>query len=99
MNMTGAMFHLTAMDVIVGLAVLFALVFLAAWLISPRLRAWVERPKYRFQANVRAYDQVAEKREEHPLMKPDSSTRGMGIVDRAMRSRRRDHCGRDACVR
>ena len=62
-TMTGTMFHLTAMDVIVGLAVLFAVVFLAAWLISPRLRAWVERPKYRFQADVRAadvrgYDQV-----------------------------------------
>lgn len=59
MNMTEtAMFHLTAMDVIVGLALLFALVFLTAWLISRRLRAWVERPKYHFQANVRAYDQV-----------------------------------------
>ena len=58
MNMTGVMFHPTAMDFIVGLALLFTLVFLAAWLISPRLRAWVERPKYRFQADVRAYDQV-----------------------------------------
>lgn len=56
MNMTGPMIHLTAMDVIVGLAVLLAVAFLAAWLISPRLRAWVERPKYRFQADVRAYD-------------------------------------------
>lgn len=58
MTMTGTMFHLTAMDFIVGLALLFTLVFLAAWLISPRLRTWVERPKYRFQADVRAYDQV-----------------------------------------
>jgi hypothetical protein len=49
---------MTAMDAIVGLAVLFALVFLAAWLISPRLRAWVERPKYRFQATVQSYDQA-----------------------------------------
>jgi hypothetical protein len=57
-NMTGAMFHVTAMDFIVGLALLFALVFLVAWLFSPRLRAWVEHPKFRFQANVRAYDQV-----------------------------------------
>jgi len=56
--MNGTMFQLTAMDFIVGLALLFTLVFLAAWLISPRLRAWVERPKYRFQADVRAYDQV-----------------------------------------
>lgn len=58
MNMTGTMFQLTAMDFIVGLALLFALGFLAAWLVSPRLRAWVERPKYRFQADVRAYDQI-----------------------------------------
>lgn len=58
MNMTGAMFHLTAMDSIVGLALLFALVFLVGWLLSPRLRVWVERPKYRFQADVRAYDQA-----------------------------------------
>lgn len=58
MNMTGTMFHLTAMDFIVGLALLFTLVFLGAWLISARLRAWVERPKYRFQADVRAYDQA-----------------------------------------
>jgi hypothetical protein len=55
MNMTA---HISPMDIIVGLAILFALFFFAAWLISPRLRAWVERPKYRFQANLRAYDQV-----------------------------------------
>jgi hypothetical protein len=58
MNMSGNMTaHLSPTDLVVGLAVLFAVVFLTAWLISPRLRAWVERPKYRFQANVRAYDQ------------------------------------------
>ncbi len=58
MNMTSPILQWTAMDVIVGLALLFSLVFLAAWLFSPRLRAWVERPKYRFQADVRAYDQM-----------------------------------------
>ena len=58
MNMTGPIFQWTAMDVIVGLALLFTLAFLAAWLISPRLRAWVERPKYRIQVDVRAYDQI-----------------------------------------
>jgi len=52
------------MDVIVALAVAFAVVFFAAWLISPRLRRWVERPKYRFQADVRSYDQ-ARKAEEN----------------------------------
>ena len=55
MNMTAPM---SAMDVIVGLAVLFAVIFFAAWVVSPRLRAWVERPKYRFQADVRSYDQA-----------------------------------------
>ena len=58
MNMTGPIFPWTAMDVIVALALLFALAFVAAWLLSPRLRTWVERPKYRFQADVRAYDQM-----------------------------------------
>ncbi len=43
-------------DVIVFSSVLFALVFFAAWLRTPRLRAWIERPKYRFQANVQSYD-------------------------------------------
>jgi hypothetical protein len=70
MNMTdastGTMSHLTAMDLIVGFAVLFAIVFLAAWLLSPRLRAWVERPKYRFQEDVRAYDQVQKGRRSIP---------------------------------
>ncbi len=62
MNMTGTIFEWTAMDVIVGLALLFTLAFLAAWLFSTRLRAWVERPKYRFQADVRAYDQKQKER-------------------------------------
>ena len=28
---------------------LLTLVFVAAWAVSPGLRAWIERPKYRFQ--------------------------------------------------
>lgn len=56
MNMTGPMLQLTAMDLIVGLSILFALAFLVAWIVSPGLRAWVERPKHRFQENVRRYD-------------------------------------------
>ena len=51
--------HPTVMDVIVGLAVLFTVMFLVAWMVSPRLRAWVERPKYRFQADVRSDDASA----------------------------------------
>jgi hypothetical protein len=46
------------MDAIVSLAGAFAVVFLAAWLISPKLRVWIERPKYRFLADVQSYDQV-----------------------------------------
>jgi hypothetical protein len=57
MNMTSSMNQWTAMDLIVGLSVLFALTFLVAWIVSPALRAWVERPKYRLQENMRRYDQ------------------------------------------
>jgi hypothetical protein len=57
-GMAGRVTQLSMMDLIVGLAVLFALMFFGAWLFSPRLRAWVERPKYRFQANVRSYDET-----------------------------------------
>jgi hypothetical protein len=43
-------------DIIVFSAIVFAVMFLAAWLARPDLRAWIERPKYRFQANVQNYD-------------------------------------------
>ena len=49
---------LTMMDAIVLLAVVFAVVFLAAWLVSPSLRVWIERPKYRFLADVQSYDET-----------------------------------------
>ena len=54
------------MDLIVMIAVVFALVFVAAWASSPTLRAWIERPKYRFLADVvdrdkAAYDQAVKK--------------------------------------
>jgi hypothetical protein len=45
-------------DTIVLASLLFALVFLVAWLLRPGLRAWIERPKYRFQSNVQSYDQA-----------------------------------------
>ena len=44
-------------NLIVFSALAFALIFFIAWLLSPRLRIWLERPKYRFQANVQDYDQ------------------------------------------
>lgn len=45
-------------DIIVFSSIVFAVLFFAAWLALPNLRAWIERPKYRFQANVQSYDKV-----------------------------------------
>ena len=45
-------------NVIVLAAIAFAAVFFAVWLARPDLRRWIERPKYRFQANVQSYDHV-----------------------------------------
>jgi len=56
MNMSGST---STMDVIVFLALGFAIVFVVAWSVSPALRAWIERPKYRFQKNLRSYDEAA----------------------------------------
>lgn len=47
---------MSIMDAVVFAAMGFAVVFFAAWLASPRLRDWIERPKYRFQENVERYD-------------------------------------------
>jgi len=44
------------MDLIVLIALVFGLVFLMGWAVSPRLRAWIERPKYSFLADVEGYD-------------------------------------------
>ena len=44
--------------VIVFSAIGFAAAFFVAWLVRPDLRAWIERPKYKFQANVQSYDHV-----------------------------------------
>jgi hypothetical protein len=45
-------------DAIVFSTIILAAVFTAIWLISPNVRAWVERPKYRFQSNVQSYDKA-----------------------------------------
>jgi len=42
--------------VIVFSAIGFAAAFFVAWLMRPDLRAWIERPKYKFQSNVKNYD-------------------------------------------
>jgi hypothetical protein len=53
------------MDAIVLLAGAFALLFLAAWLISPKLRDWIERPKYRFLADVQSADMQSYDKVDH----------------------------------
>ena len=55
MNMSGGS-GLGGMDFIVLAVLIFVIVFFAAWLISPALRTWIERPKYRFLASVEDYD-------------------------------------------
>jgi hypothetical protein len=56
-SMTGPVVDATAMNVIVAVALLFAVGFLAAWAMSPWLRAWIEKPSHQFQKNARAYDE------------------------------------------
>ena len=55
-------------DIIVLAAIVFGLAFWLTWLIRPDLRAWIERPKYRFQANVQSYDHIRHRglKEDHP---------------------------------
>lgn len=43
-------------DAIVVLSTLLSLAFVVAWWLLPDLRAWLERPKYRFQEHVEQYD-------------------------------------------
>jgi hypothetical protein len=56
-HMAQPVVDVTAMNVIVALALLFAVAFLVAWSVSPRLRAWIEAPNYQFQKNARRYDE------------------------------------------
>lgn len=67
----------TMMDGVVLAAGAFAVLFFAAWLASPALRAWIERPKYRFQANVQDYDQSTANGGDHSA----SSARDPGQRD------------------
>jgi len=45
-------------NVVVFSSIAFAALFAVAWLARRDLRAWVEKPKYRFQQNVQDFDQV-----------------------------------------
>lgn len=45
-------------DVIVWGSAGFTLAFVAAWALSPALRAWIERPKFTFLDEVEGYDRA-----------------------------------------
>jgi hypothetical protein len=45
-------------ELIVGLSVALALIFVATWAIHPGFRAWIERPKEQFQDALQQYDRA-----------------------------------------
>lgn len=45
-------------DLIVFSSIGFVCLFCIAWIVRPDLRAWIEKPKYGFQANVQSYDET-----------------------------------------
>jgi hypothetical protein len=51
-------------DLVVLASVAFALAFVAAWLVSPALRAWIERPKHRFHAAAKEYDLAQQRHDQ-----------------------------------
>jgi len=61
MNGMNASYSFDAMNVIVTIALAFTVVMLIAWLLSPALRVWIEKPKYRFMASVEQYDQAQQR--------------------------------------
>ena len=58
-------------DAIVVASVALTVAFVAAWLLSPGLRAWVERPKHRFHEAAKEYD-LAQQRDHHASERPFS---------------------------
>ena len=44
--------------IIVVSSLAFGVAFVLAWCVSPGLRQWVERPKYRFLTRAQAYDRT-----------------------------------------
>jgi hypothetical protein len=44
-------------DIIVVSSMALTVAFVIGWLVSPALRAWIERPKHHFQDAVRKYDE------------------------------------------
>lgn len=51
-------------DLVVLASVALTGAFVTGWLVSPRLRAWIERPKHRFHDAVQQYDVVLMVRRE-----------------------------------
>jgi hypothetical protein len=49
-------------DLIVLASVIFTVAFVVAWVASPDLRSWIERPKHRFHDRSQGYD-LAQQRE------------------------------------
>ena len=45
-------------ELIVGLTVALAVIFVGLWATRPAFRAWVERPKEQFQDSLRQYDRA-----------------------------------------
>lgn len=45
-------------DLVVGLAVLLAALFVAAWALRPDLRERIEQPKYEFRDAVQRFDRT-----------------------------------------
>lgn len=44
-------------DIIVFASLALTAGFVVGWLVSPSLRAWIERPKHHFQDALRHYDE------------------------------------------
>ena len=45
-------------ELIVGLSVALAAIFVGLWSLQPGFRAWIERPKEQFQDALRQYDRA-----------------------------------------
>lgn len=56
-------------NIIVFGSLALAAVFVAAWIVRPELRAWLERPKYQFHDAVQGYD-----RAQHAPTQPEGKS-------------------------
>ena len=49
------------LDIVVFAAIAFSVIFAVAWILSPPLRQWIEKPKYQFQRNVERHEESVHK--------------------------------------